>query len=118
MNNQTQTANSASLNIFPLSRGGSFSEDQAYELLNMLHIVTLKAKNKIGALSGQVEYNKRVPRQAEVYQNRLNEEIQRWSEKVRRLGAVPLSLYKVKIGAKDGGFYTWEFPSAELVWRE
>lgn len=118
MNNQTQTMPNAALHIFPLNANRVFSEDEAWELVNSLHIVTQKAKNKINALSGQVEYNKRQPKQAEFFQTKLNEEIQKWSEKVRRLGAVPLSLYKVKINAQDEGFYTWEFPSVELVRRD
>lgn len=106
------------LTIFPINQSKNFSEEEAYQMLNMLMIVTQKARNKINALSGQVEYNKRQPAQAEVFQGKMNEEIQKWSEKARRLGAIPLSLYKVKIHAKEGGFYTWEFPSSELVYRD
>lgn len=106
------------LNIFHIDQNKDFNETEAYQLVNMLHIVTQKAKNKINSYSGQVEYNKRQPKEAEFYQRKLNEEIQKWSEKVRRLGGVPLSLYKVKISAREGGFYTWEFPSSELSWRE
>lgn len=116
MNNQTTQGEM--LNIFRIDQNRKFNEKEAYQLVNMLHIVTQKAKNKINSLSGQVEYNKRQPKQAEAFQMMLNEEIQKWSEKTRRLGAVPLSLYKVKIHAEDGGFYTWEFPSSELSWRE
>ena len=113
MNNE----NGELVNIFHLDKNRKFSEDEAYELINMLHIVTLKAKNKINGLSGHIEYNKRNPKEAEFYQVKLNEEIQKWSEKMRRLGGVPLSLYKVKIFAKEGGFYTWEFPSSELSYK-
>lgn len=114
--NQTPNApsNAALASIFPLNQSSSFSQRQAFELIDSLYVVTAKAKNKISALSGHVEYNKRIPAQAETFQNMLNEEIQKWSEKVRRLGGIPLGLYKVKIVAEEGGYYTWEFPSADL----
>lgn len=111
MNNET-------VNIFHIDKNRQFSEEEAYDLLNLLIIITQKAKNKINALSGQVEYHKRNPHEAEMYQAKLNEEIQKWSEKVRRLGGIPLSLYKVKIQATEGGFFTWEFPSSELIYRD
>ena len=105
------------LNIFKIDENREFSEAEAYNLVNMLHIVTTKAKNKINSHSGQAQFHSRNPKEAEIYQAKLNEEIQKWSEKTRRLGAIPLSLYKVKIIAKDGGYFTWEFPSSELEWR-
>ncbi|MCO4752840.1 MAG: hypothetical protein KC478_00090 [Bacteriovoracaceae bacterium] len=111
-NNNVET-----LNIFHLDQNREFSEDEAYQLVNMLHIVTQKSKNKINSYSGQTQFHSRNPKEAEVYQAKLNEEIQKWSEKTRRLGAIPLSLYKVKITAKGGGYYTWEFPSSELEWK-
>lgn len=111
-----ETANKT-LSIFHIDENKKFSEEEAYELVNLLHIVTQKAKNKINALSGQTEYHKTQPKQAEAFQIQLNQEIQKWSEKTRRLGCVPLSLYKVKIFAKEGGFFTWEHPSSELIWR-
>ena len=46
----------------------------------------------------------------------LNKEIQKWSEKVRRLGGIPLSLYQVKIPADNGSFF-WEFPSADIEFQ-
>ncbi len=110
-------SNVETLNIFHIDQNREFSEEEAYQLVNMLHIVTQKSKNKINSYSGQTQFHSRNPKEAEVYQTKLNEEIQKWSEKTRRLGAIPLSLYKVKIIAKGGGFYTWEFPSSELEWK-
>tara|TARA_B100001971_G_scaffold215192_1_gene259778 strand:+ start:32147 stop:32497 length:351 start_codon:yes stop_codon:yes gene_type:complete len=101
--------------IFPVNKQNNFSQDEAKQLVNLLHIVTQKSKNNINAYSGQLNYHKNSPKDAKFYQDKLNAEIQKWSEKVRRLGAVPLSLYKVKIKASDETYYTWEFPGIELI---
>lgn len=101
-------------NIFNLNTQKKFSEDEAYELLNLLIAVTNKAKNKINALRSQIEYNKNIPSQAMGFEKELNIELQKWSEKVRRLGGIPLSLYQVKIPADKDGFYLWEHPKSDL----
>lgn len=99
--------------IFNLSSEKTFTEDEAYELVNLLVAVTSKAKNKINNLNSKLEYYKLQVEKADAIQFELNTEIQKWSEKVKRLGGTPLSLYKVKIPGNDGHFL-WEFPSVEL----
>lgn len=101
-------------NIYHLNSEKQFSEDEAYELVNLLVAVTAKSKNKINALNSRLEYYKAQPDLADKIQDDLNAEIQKWSEKTRRLGTTPLALFKVKIPSKTGN-YTWEFPSVELT---
>jgi len=99
--------------IFPLNDVKAFTEDEAYDLVNLFYSVTSKAKKTINALNSQIEYHKAMPAQLQSIQSTLNTEIQKWSEKTRRLGGVPLSLFKVKIPAVEG-YYIWEFPSSEI----
>ena len=99
-------------NIYLLNQEKKFSEDETYDLINLFLAVTVKAKNKINSLNSKLEYLKAMPDQADEVQRQLNLEIQKWSEKMRRLGGIPLSLYQVKVPA-DQGYYLWEFPSAE-----
>lgn len=103
-------------NIYHLNFEKSFNEDEAYELVNLLMAVTVRAKNKINGLNSRLEYFKAEPDQADQIQNDLNQEIQSWSEKMRRLGGLPLALYQVKIPAAKGHFL-WEFPSVELDYQ-
>jgi hypothetical protein len=100
-------------NIYHLNSQKMFTEDQAYELVNLLIAVTGKSKIKINALNSRLEHYKNQPNVADEIQTELNLEIQKWSDKTRRLGAVPLALYKAKI-PNDAGFFLWEFPSVEL----
>lgn len=103
-------------NIYHLNYEKTFNEDEAYELVNLLMAVTVRAKNKINGLNSRLEYFKAEPDQADQIQNELNSEIQSWSEKMRRLGGLPLALYQVKIPANPGHFI-WEFPSVELDYQ-
>lgn len=102
--------------IFPLNAEKTFSEDEAFELVNLFLAVTQKAKNTVHGLNSQLEYHKAQPHEAQMIQQRLNTEIQKWSDKIRRLGGTPLALFKVKIPA-DRGFYVWEFPSADIEYH-
>jgi hypothetical protein len=99
--------------IYHLNNEKFFSEDEAYELINLLMAVTSKAKNKINGLNSKLECQKSNPQVADELQTELNLQIQKWSDKVRRLGGFPLSLYKVNIPTA-GGFFKWNFPSAEI----
>jgi len=100
-------------NIYHFNSAKFFSEDEAYVAVNLFLTVTSKAKTKINGLNSRLEYFKEQPDQADIIQLKLNTEIQKWSDKVRRLGGIPLALYKIKIPASSG-YFTWELPSAEV----
>ena len=100
-------------NIYHLNQEKKFSEDEAYNLVNLFLAITPKAKNAINGLNSRLEYHKAVPEEADLIQMELNVQIQKWSEKIRRLGGIPLSLYQVKIPANNG-FFKWEFPQADI----
>jgi len=102
--------------IFKLNEDKSFSEDQAYNLVNLFLPVTSKAKNKINGLNSRLEIFRSQVEMSDEIQYELNLEISKWSEKIRRLGGIPLSLYKVKIPSENG-YFVWEFPSVELVYN-
>lgn len=102
--------------IFNLNDHKIFSEDDAYNQVNLFMAITQKSKNTIQGLNSQLEYHKAQPDEARAIEQRLNTEVHKWSEKVKRLGGTPLALYKVKIPA-ERGFYVWEFPSAELEYH-
>ncbi len=102
--------------IYHLDTHKTFTEDEAYNLVNLLLAVTVRAKNKMNGLKSRIEYFKIEPEKVNSLQEELNTEIQSWSEKVRRLGGLPVSLYKVKIPA-DQGHFMWEMPSVELTYH-
>lgn len=99
--------------IYPMNHSRNFTEDQAYELVNLFLAVTQKAKKNINGLNSQLEFHKNIPHEADAIQININTEIQKWSDKMKRLGGVPLSLFKVKVPAEEG-YFIWEFPQADI----
>lgn len=99
--------------IFHLKDDALFSENEVQELVPLLYNISKKSKKIIDALSSQVKHFKNNSDMAEKMSLKSNREIQKWSEKMKRLGTNPLGLYKVKIPSKDG-FYIWEYPSLDI----
>jgi len=100
--------------IYPLNENRLFSYDEALELIPLLMHISSKTKREINALNSQLSFTKNNTEKAEEIQNKMNLSLQNWSEKVRRLGALPISLCKVRILGKEAN-YTWEYPEKNLV---
>lgn len=101
------------LNIYHFNKDKAFTEDESYELVNYFMAITNKAKNKINGLNSRLDYYKHLPLEADKIQVELNDEIQKWSQKIKRLGGNPLSLYRVTIPSSEG-YFLWEYPKVEL----
>ncbi|MDH5414585.1 MAG: hypothetical protein OEW87_10640 [Flavobacteriaceae bacterium] len=99
--------------IYPLFEKHHFDKSEALDVVNLFLAITAKDRNKINALNSRIEYFKLQTQIADSLQMELNTAIQKWSDKVRRLGGIPIELFKVKIPT-DGGFYLWEFPHANI----
>lgn len=99
--------------IFPLNQDHFFTEEESYRLVDLFIAITKKAKKEITGYKSQLEHLSSYPEEAGPLQDKLNLAIQRWSDKVKRLGGIPLALYKVKIPSETG-YFIWEFPSIEL----
>jgi hypothetical protein len=101
--------------IYPFSENQKlFSEDEAYELVSLFIAITSKTKNEVNALNSQLDFFKGQPSKADDIQFKINMAMQKWSEKVRRLGGIPIAVYKVKVPASGGRFFIWEFPKSTL----
>jgi Mg/Co/Ni transporter MgtE len=101
--------------IYPVDQAQkTFSEVEAYKLVSLLIAITSKTKNIVNGLNSQLEFFKGQPTKQDDIQFKINMEMQKWSEKVRRLGATPIAIYKVKSPADNGASYLWEHPKATL----
>ena len=99
--------------LTPLSETRVFTHEEALELVSLLMVITTRTKKEINNLSAQLAYFKNRQEKANLMQERINQSMQTWSEKIRRLGAVPLSLGKVKIPGEET-HYHWEYPEPKL----
>ena len=100
-------------NIYPLNQTKTFSHEEALELVPLLMHISSKTKRELNVLNSQLSFLKTNSEKAESIQEKINQSLQSWSDKVRRLGAIPVSLCKVRIPGEEGHFL-WEYPENRL----
>ncbi len=93
-------------NIYPLNQTKTFSHEEALELVPLLQLISSKTKRELNVLNSQLSFFKTNSDKAEAIQEKINTVLQSWSDKVRRLGAIPVSLCKVRIPGEEGT-YLW-----------
>ena len=99
--------------ILPLHAIKHFTHQEALELLPLLLRISEKTKKQLNNYNAQIAYFKNRSDKANELQEKINEEVQLWSEKVRRLGAIPMQFLKIKVPSEQG-FFLWEYPSNSL----
>jgi len=99
------------LNITPFNHTRFFTEENLEAMLPVLIAITSKAKGQANGLKAQADYFKAQPGKAEALTQQYNELLQKWSEKMRRLGGLPVELFQVKFPKNaHGGYFLWTFP--------
>lgn len=99
--------------IYPLNQTKTFSHEEALELVPLLQHISAKTKRDLNVLNSQLSFFKTNTDKAQNIQEKINLSLQSWSDKVRRLGAIPVSLCKVRIPGNPG-HYLWEYPENRL----
>jgi hypothetical protein len=99
--------------IQPLNSLKVFTHQEALDLLPLLLRISEKTKKALNNYNAQLAYFKNRSDKSQELQEKINSEIQTWSEKIRRLGAIPVQFLKVKVPSEQGFFY-WEYPSTSL----
>ncbi len=99
--------------IYPFNQSKNFTHEEALELVPLLMHISAKTKRDLNVLNSQLSFFKTNSDKAQLIQEKINNSLQSWSDKVRRLGAIPVSLCKVRIPGDDG-HYLWEYPENRL----
>ena len=100
--------------IFPLNQTKTFSHEEALDLVPLLMHISAKTKRDLNLLNSQLSFLKTHSEKAQSIQEQINLSLQAWSDKVRRLGAIPVSLCKVRIPGDENSFL-WEYPEKKLI---
>ena len=100
-------------NIYHLNQSKTFTHEEALELIPLLMHISAKSKRELNVLNSQLGFLKTNSEKALIIQEKINVVYQTWSEKIRRLGAIPVSLCKVRIPG-EGSQYLWEYPENRL----
>lgn len=101
-------------NIYQLNQTKNFTHEEALELVPLLMHISAKSKRELNVLNSQLSFFKSNSDKALSIQEKINLSLQAWSDKVRRLGAVPVSLCKVRIPGEEGQHFLWEYPENRL----
>lgn len=99
--------------IFPLNKSKIFTIEEAQDLVPILKHISTKTKRELNILNSQLSFLKTQSEKAQLIQERINLLLQTWSDKVRRLGAIPVSMCKVRIPGENTQ-YIWEYPENKL----
>lgn len=90
-----------------------FTLPEAQDLLPIIRRVTIDAAKKVETLQNRIKGITPTPEQHPFYTNNIQKIINRWADKVRRLGAIPKGLWTVDFNNGDG-FYCWHYPEGEI----
>lgn len=111
----TETSQNNLVKLQHLAQGPKlFTHEEATLLVDILLAVSKKALQKIEVLNTQLSYYSQLSDKKVQTQNRINQEVQSWSDKIRRLGAEPIGVGQVKIISTQKGHYYWEYPNTHI----
>lgn len=101
-------------NIFQLHNDKTFTHSEAEELIPLLNSISLKTNKSINELNSQLSFLKKTDPKAEKLSMEVNEMMMKWSEKVRRLGGLPITMGQVKFPSNQGEL-VWEYPNTSIL---
>lgn len=95
----------------------SFSLDQAQDLLPLIYRVTEESAKKTKYLMSCIEAlpDKKSERAIEI-QEQINVIIDKWQNKIERLGGKPKGLWLADFD-NGNGYYCWKFPEVKILYK-
>jgi hypothetical protein len=95
----------------------SFSLDQAQDLLPLIYGITEESSKNTKYLMACIEAlpDKKSARALEL-QEQINAIIDRWQNKIERLGAKPKGLWLADFD-NGNGYYCWKFPEVKILFK-
>lgn len=90
-----------------------FTLDDANNLLSLITTITRKTKQSINVINSQAAYFKGQAIKTAELQAKINDTLQVWSDKMRKLGVTPVAMFKVRFDTDQGAYY-WQFPEMKL----
>lgn len=103
------------MDIIPLNHKRIFTLDAAREVLPIIYRITETAQKEVRILANRMEAIKGMSgkRAAEI-EEEINQVIERWQQKVIKLGARPKGLWLADFD-HGHGYYCWKFPEVEIA---
>jgi hypothetical protein len=104
--------------LISINRRGVFNLEQARQILPIVRRITEEISVRVDDHISEIE---RTPqhekRQIVVLEDKINQLISHWNEKIKKLGAIPKSLWLVDFDF-GRGYYSWKYPEPDILfWR-
>jgi hypothetical protein len=102
------------MDIVPLNHKRIFSRVDATNLLPVIYRITEAAQKDVKHLINRMEAIKTMsPSRATEIESEINLTVERWQQKVAKLGANPKGLWLADFDNGEG-YYCWKFPETEI----
>ncbi len=97
--------------------GKVFTLDEVQDLLPLIYRMTEESSKRCKYLVACIEAlpDKKSERAAQL-QDEINEIVERWQQKVERLGAKPKGLWLADFDY-GSGYYCWKFPEVKILYK-
>ncbi len=103
--------------IINRQQGRIFSLEEAKNILPLVHRLTEESFKKVKYLMAYIEAlpDKKSDRALE-FQSQINTIIEKWQNKLERLGAKPKGLWLADFD-HGSGYYCWKFPEVKILYK-
>ena len=102
--------------MITINRRGVFSLDEARRILPVVRRITLEFSAKVELLIARLETLQLNQTESIcALEKQVNELIQTWNDKIRKLGADPRGLWVVDFNSGEG-YYCWKHPESDILY--
>ncbi len=102
------------MDIVQLNQKRIFSRLEATDLLPVIYRITETAQKEVKHLINRMEAIKLMsPSRASEIESEINVTVERWQQKISKLGAKPKGLWLADFDNGEG-YYCWKFPETEI----
>lgn len=102
--------------VVDISRKGTFSLDEAKEILPVIRRITEEYSREVSALIARLEtIDSTATDLIQNLEKEINQLIKCWQGKVRKLGGVPKGLWLVDFDNGEG-YYCWKHPENDILY--
>lgn len=102
--------------VITINRRGEFGLDEARQILPVVRRITCEFSSKVELLIARLETTQLTQTETIcALEKQVNELIQTWNDKIRKLGANPRGLWVVDFDMGDG-YYCWKHPETDILY--